>query len=264
MSHWGCSGTPNVTSTVLPLGRATCGEGFVVGGCQASGMKQRPDRAAAALAEQLLRQDHVITRRQALAGGLSKEMLKHRLRPGGQWQKLLPGVYLTLTGTATRDQREVAALLYAGPGSVITGAAALDRQGLRQADSGLVDILIPARRHCSSAGFARIRRTTRIPGRVVVIGGRDYAMVARAVADAARIMESLRDVRALVASAVQSRRCPLGLLVEELREGPVQGSALLRFALAEVADGVRSAAEADLRDLISVPACPSPCSTHAC
>ena len=39
-------------------------------------------------------------------------------------------------------------------------------------------------------------------------------------------------------------------LTEELNRGPVQGSARLRQALAEVADGVRSVAEADLRNLI--------------
>ena len=34
---------------------------------------------------------------------------------------LLPGVYLTDTGTVTQDHREIAALLYAGEGSLITG-----------------------------------------------------------------------------------------------------------------------------------------------
>ena len=41
--------------------------------------------------------------------------------PGGRWQRLLPGVYLAVTGTATQDQREMAALLYAGRRSLLTG-----------------------------------------------------------------------------------------------------------------------------------------------
>ncbi len=221
-------------------------------------MAQTNDRVEAALAKQLRQQDHVIARRQATACGMSDQMLKHRLSPGGPWQKLLPGVYLALTGTPTPDQREMAALLYGGPGSVITGAAALRRQGLHPPDDGVVDVLIPARYRRSSAGFIRVRRTTKMPGQVAVIARRDYTMVARAVADAARIMTSLSDVRALVASAVQTRRCPLGLLATELREGPVRDSALLRRALAEVADGVRSAAEADLRDLIGRAGLPAP------
>jgi hypothetical protein len=34
--------------------------------------------------------------------------------PEGKWQKLLPGVYLTVTGKPTAEQRLVAARLYAG------------------------------------------------------------------------------------------------------------------------------------------------------
>jgi hypothetical protein len=63
-------------------------------------------------------------------------------------------------------------------------------------------------------------------------------------------MESLRDVRAIVADAVQRGRCPVQDLVAELSEGPMNGSARFRRALADVADGIRSTAEADLKDLL--------------
>jgi hypothetical protein len=45
-------------------------------------------------------------------------------------------------------------------------------------------------------------------------------------------MTSLRDVRAVVADAVQRDKCAIGDLAAELGEGPVAGSALLRRALA--------------------------------
>jgi hypothetical protein len=54
----------------------------------------------------------------------------------------------------------------------------------------------------------------------------------------------------VVAEAVQRGRCQVPHLAEELACGPVRGSALLRQALAEVAEGIRSTAEGDLRDLI--------------
>jgi len=73
---------------------------------------------------------------------------------------------------------------------------------------------------------------------------------ARAVADAARRMRSARDVRALVARAVQEQWCSIEQLNAELEQGPAAGSAPLRAALAEVRDGVRSAPEGDLRALI--------------
>ena len=185
-------------------------------------------------------------------------MLEHRLRPGGPWQKLLPGVYLTVTGVPSPEQREMAALLFAGPGSIITGVTAMRREGLRAADTGLVEILIPASRKRRSVGFVRVTRTTRMPERVVAVGGRHYAMPARAIADATRGIASLRDVRALVASAVQDGRCPLSMLIDELAQGPAKGSTALRRALGEVADGTRSAAEADLRDLLKRGRIPTP------
>src|SRR5262249_5252289 len=72
----------------------------------------------------LEKQVDVISRHQALAAGLTRHALGHRLRPGGPWQGLLPGVYMAVTGAPTTLQEEMAALLYAGPGSVITGPAA--------------------------------------------------------------------------------------------------------------------------------------------
>jgi hypothetical protein len=63
-------------------------------------------------------------------------------------------------------------------------------------------------------------------------------------------MDSLRDVRAIVADAVQRGRCQVGDLAAELAGGPNTGSALFRVALADVADGIRSTAEADLKDLL--------------
>ena len=84
------------------------------------------------------------------------------------------------------------------------------------------------------------------------------ALVPRAVADTARQLTSLRDVRAVVADAVQLGRCTLGELADELRNGPIKGSAMFRSVLAEVADGIRSTAEGDLRDLIKTARLPMP------
>ena len=84
------------------------------------------------------------------------------------------------------------------------------------------------------------------------------ALVPRAVADTARQLTSLRDVRAVVADAVQLGRCTVSELADELRSGPIKGSAMFRSVLAEVADGIRSTAEGDLRDLIRAARLPMP------
>lgn len=206
--------------------------------------------AAGTLERTLLRQELVVSRAQALACGLSLDALRHRIRPAGPWQRLLPGVYLTVTGTPTRRQAEVAALLYAGRGSVITGLAALRRHGVRVSDSAGVTVLVPAGRTRQSRSYVRVCPTTRMPGRVCSDGAVQFVLPPRAVADAARELTSYREVRALVAGAVQQGRCRIDLLSGEVDRGPRRRSAWLRRALAEAADGVRSAAEGDLRDLL--------------
>lgn len=85
-----------------------------------------------------------------------------------------------------------------------------------------------------------------------------FALAARAVADAARQLSSLRDVRAVTSDAVQLGRCSVSQLAGELAQGPVRGAAVFRSVLAEVADGIRSTAEGDLRDVIRQGRLPAP------
>jgi hypothetical protein len=85
-----------------------------------------------ALAGLLAKQSGVITRGGARDCAMSNDALQHRIREGGAWQVMLPGVYLTNTGAPTMPQRLVAALVYAGPGSAMTGPAALALSGPQQ------------------------------------------------------------------------------------------------------------------------------------
>jgi hypothetical protein len=204
----------------------------------------------AALAAMLRAQDNVISRQQAWDCGLTRDALAHRIRPGGPWQRLIPGVYLAQTGPPAAAQQEMAALLHAGPGSVLTGQAALRGLGIIKAAPPSIDVLVPAARRPGPAGLVTIHRTTRMPRLVIREGRRMYALAPRALADAARSMADLGDVRALIAGAIQRGDCPLPALVYELSQGQSRGSARLRQVLAEVAEGVRSITEGELRDLI--------------
>lgn len=206
----------------------------------------------------LRRQYDIITRSQALSAGLTPNALHHRLRKGASWSDVLPSVYMAATGTPTPHQRLMAAQLYGGSGSVITGTMALARHGIWHPDGSAVDVLIPAERKRRDADFVRILRTTRMPERVWCDGALQFALASRAVADTALHLPSLRDVREVVASAVQRRRCTIGDLTRELRDGPCQGSANLRTALSDVVAGVRSTAEADLKDVLQPSGLPMP------
>jgi hypothetical protein len=208
----------------------------------------------------------VVSRAQAMACGMTPSMLQRRTRPGGPWQRLLPTVYLTVTGVPTVDQMDMAALLYAGDNSVITGLAALRRRRLRPSAIPVgrgpqilpVDVLIPAQRRRASRDYVVLRRTTRLPETVAVTGRIRFAIAARAVTDAALTMRSETAVRALVAGAVQQRLCTVAQLTYELGTVPRQGSRWLRVVLAEVADGVRSVPEGELRHLVIRAGLPRP------
>ena len=202
------------------------------------------------LRQVLQAQHQVITRRQALLCGMPHSTVDRYIAADGPWQRLLPGVYLAVTGTVTQDQRDMAALLYAGQPSLITGSAAVRRHRLSPPGPDVVDVLIPWNRHRQSTGFVRMHRTRRMPERGYVTGKIWFAKPPRAVADAARSLTRFDDVRHVVCAAVQQRVCTVAELTEELQAGRSSGATLFRDALAEVGDGVRSVAEGDCRILI--------------
>jgi hypothetical protein len=221
-------------------------------------MRYAAVEADRAVTKVLRQQGELITRSQLLAAGWTDATLRYRTRVGGPWRAVLPGVYMSHNGPLNGGQREIAAVLYAGPGCIITGQAALQRQGVQVLVTESVDVLVPRSTRKQSTNFVRVHRTARLPERPWVSDGIRWAPVARAVADVARGAAELREVRSVVAGAVQRGRCTVEQLAAELRTGPRRGSALLRAALEEVADGVRSAAEGDLRRLVKVSKLPEP------
>jgi hypothetical protein len=215
-----------------------------------------------ALQELIRQQDSVVSRAQALRAGLSRHAIGYRLRDGGPWRVLLPAVYFALPGAPTQAQWETAAVLYGGPYAMITGAAALrfyEFGQIPRRDGDVVDLLIPARFQRASTGCVRVHRTSHMPPMWAKgPSARRYAFPARAVVDTARWLNDLREVRALVGDAVQNRHCAIAQLADELRVGGTPNGALLRKVIAEATDGVRSAPEAELRDLIIKACMPLP------
>jgi len=205
----------------------------------------------------LAAQHQVVSRSQAVACGMPRSTLHLWASPDGKWQKLLPGVYLAVTGKPTPEQRLVAAQLYAGKRSAVTGPAALRLHRLRSPGPDAIDVLIPWATRRQSIGFVRIHRTRRMPA-VHRSGAIVFAAPARAVADAARQFTSLNDVRSVVAEAVQKRACSIAEIGIELEQGGSHDCALLRVALTEVRAGVRSVAEARFRERVVASDLPAP------
>lgn len=175
---------------------------------------------------------------------------------GGMWTRVLPGVHLVRGGRPTRQQRLLAALLYAGPGSMLTGTSALRLHGLRALRlQEVVDdeperpepvhVLVPHDRRRLSTGFVRVERTHRLPT-PEQHQSLAVAPLVRAVGDATRRFPRESDAVAVVTEVVQRRWVEVDDLRAELREGPTRGSRYLRGAVASVGRGAHSVPEADL------------------
>ena len=235
-------------------------------------------------------QDGLITRSQALAAGVSIGALRHAVRPGGPWQRVVPGVYATFTGPLQDIHRLRTAELVVGAEGMITGPWACRRWGLRYGpDPGeTVDVLLDRRRDRGHVRFVRVIRTSHLPeprrciddarfqelrrsgpplelifdGTVASPGVVTMAPPARAVVDTvvhARLPPDLRDTRALMCEVVQRRHATVAELRAEVDAAPRRGGALARRVITDIEAGCRSAPECELRDLVlTSPVLPEP------
>ncbi|WP_123788400.1 type IV toxin-antitoxin system AbiEi family antitoxin domain-containing protein [Phytoactinopolyspora halophila] len=197
-------------------------------------------------------QDGIVTRAQILAAGMTESALKHASRTGGSWQRVGRGIYATFTGPLQLRHRLRAALLYAGPEAMVTGAEACRAYGLEYVPHGAQPvILVPEYVHRGASPFVRVQRTRRMPERRVI---KEIPVAApeRAVVDACPADVSLRAARALLCEAVQKAMATPAQITDELRSARWPGSQVARRALDDVVVGCRSAPECELRDAIAM------------
>jgi hypothetical protein len=87
-------------------------------------------------------QHGVVSRGQALASGMTKDEVRHRVRRG-VWQVIHPGIYLTSSGETSFLSRAWAAWLHAGPRSALSHRTAARLQSLLDEDPPRIDVTIP-------------------------------------------------------------------------------------------------------------------------
>ena len=175
---------------------------------EATGMKRTAIAADRAVDLVLCHQGDLITRSQALGAGLTENALRHRLSARGPWWVVLPGVYITHSGELTSGQREIAAVLYAGRSSIITGYCG-------PAPAGCACTVVRHGRcaHSSREQAAEQRASctcTGPPDAGNVRGSWTASSGPLRHAPLQTLLEAQRDVRevrALVADAVQRRKC---------------------------------------------------------
>jgi hypothetical protein len=197
-----------------------------------------------------------MSRAQAAALGVRMSSINYRIRPGGSWQRILPGVYLTDSHPPSTDQLDMAALLYCGRRSMLTGRAALRRFGIMPTYAGPLDVLVPVSSGRDDRDYVRIWRTSRLPP-AASQGPIRFTLIPRAVTDAALAAANVRDMRAIVCLGVD-RGCSIEDLAAELGQSRLRNSVRLRAVLADVARGIRSGPEGDLMDLIDRSDLPAP------
>ncbi len=192
----------------------------------------------------------VITRRQLLESGVTRETLRWRV--GRDWRLLLPGVYVLQTGLPSLQQRLVAAQLLPGEGAWLGGSTAAALHGIRSCSVTLpVRILVPAPRKSRRIAWVDIRSTSLLGEPTVSRGALRLACLPRAVVDAAAEIPHERTARALLIEAVQRRLVRLDDLEHWVDARGRAGSVRLRRVLDEVAAGAWSVPEADLLALVA-------------
>jgi hypothetical protein len=90
-------------------------------------------------------QGGILTRSQALDGGLTRHMIRFRLERG-RWQRLQSGVYAVFSGPPGRRAVLWAAVLRAGPGAMLSYQSAAELAGLADRPSPLIHVTVPSNR----------------------------------------------------------------------------------------------------------------------
>ena len=190
----------------------------------------------------------VIRARELVRLGVPERTTYRRTQEDGPWTLLLPATIKLSNGTPTRRELEIAALVYAGPGAVLTGLGAARHHGIRRGDDPeTVHVLVSNDRQITSAGHVIVERTRRLP-KAVVRDGLPVAPLARCLMDHARRMKDLAAIAALFTEAVQRRMLTAEMLRAELDRASRKGTAAPRRVLAAVDDGVLSPAEFEARE----------------
>lgn len=189
-----------------------------------------------------------LVRRCHAVAALSERAVDAKL--GREWQVILPGVYAMDFEPLDDLDRCRAALLYAGPASVLTDTSALRIYGLPYVpDDSYVRVLVPNEVHRDSRDFVVIRRTPYMP-KPVRYGDVRLAPIARAIRDLTLRSPNERSSLAVAAAAVQRGQITVADLRRELKTAAARGRPRLRRLIGVLSSGVRSAPEQDFRLLV--------------
>lgn len=189
------------------------------------------------------RQHGVITRKQALAFGLSERAIEYRVCTGA-WQRVYRSTYIRAGTPLTTTTRSAAALLYCGPGAHLSHFSALHLLGLNQREPKHIWVTVPNSRRATLPGVI-VTRTQYMPEYERFCEGLRVSTPARTLIDIARY-SSLPELRNIVHEGIFRRRLIIeDLIYEAKRIRRVPGLALIHQLIAEFDPSADSGAEAE-------------------
>lgn len=187
-------------------------------------------------------QSGLLSRAQALAGGLTPKAVQWRLSRG-RWQVVHPGVYQTMPGRDGWETQAVAALLHAGDGSSLCGISAAYAWGLVRQAPDAIHVVVPAARRVRPVGGVVVVRSRHASERVDPLAWPHRTTVEHTVLDLGASRGSDRAV-ALAARAIGLELTTSERLRHAVLQRPRQRDrSLLLEVLTDVADGCESPAE---------------------
>ncbi len=187
------------------------------------------------LREIIAEQAGVVSRRQVLRAGVSRNTITSKVQRG-LWQQVHPGVYATFTGLVTWEVRLWAAVLYAGPGALLSHETAAGMLRLIDRTAPVIAVTIPESRRVRSPQGMVIRRSSySYPRRRLLRGMPPHTSCADTIVDLIAVSDNRDDVIAWVSRGIARK-----LVTKPQLEAAVAARGRLRWRaeLNEILPGV--------------------------
>lgn len=188
-------------------------------------------------------QSGVISRRQALDKGMSRDAINWQLR-SGRWMVLQHGVYSTYTGPPTREATLWAAVHRAGPGAVLSHHTAAELFGLSDQSSAAIHVMIPERRRVSRPAGLVVHRSSRLEGAVHPSLVPPRTRIEETVLDLIEVATTFDAAFGVACAACQRRlTTPARILDAMGKRARLRWRVDLTGALGEISSGIHSVLE---------------------
>lgn len=185
----------------------------------------------------------VISRVQALGLGMTGEMIAWRLQRG-HWQRLHQGIYAAFSGQPERSSWLWAAVLRAGPDSMLSHQTAAELSGLTTRQSAHIHVTVPRGSPVAPIAGVALHYSRRARAACHPVLSPPRTRVEETVLDLVQTAPNLEDALSWVLSACASRRTTAARLCAAMSlRRRMRWRAELASALADAGLGVHSLLE---------------------